>query len=213
MFCDHPHDWKCDTVEIHGKARAFTLIELLIVLAVVALLAALLFGGMKRVTLGSQRAACASNMRQVGAAIHLYAAENNGQLPYCFGGSVAPREVNGLPTSGNHNKVAWDLSPYIGDEVWDCPDPMNRENREKSAAFGIVWTKSSDALTSDWRLPQAHRLLEYEKPASVHLFYCAYCAASQGPGTPGNRPWPHGGLINSLYLDGHVGNFRPTWPD
>lgn len=63
------------------KRRGFTLLELIVVIAIVAVLIALLFGGLSRARAGAERTGCASNLRQIGAALHAYAAENGGWLP------------------------------------------------------------------------------------------------------------------------------------
>ena len=60
---------------------AFTLIELLVVIAIIALLAALAVPAVNGAMSSGQRTKCASNMKSIGAGIHLYAAENNGKLP------------------------------------------------------------------------------------------------------------------------------------
>ena len=64
-----------------SAAEAFTLIELLVVVAIIALLAGLLFPAFGRMQLIGDRAKCASNLRQVGAAIGAYVGEHDGYLP------------------------------------------------------------------------------------------------------------------------------------
>ena len=61
--------------------RAFTLVELLVVIAIIAILAALAMPAVGGAMESSQRSKCASNMKSIGAGIHLHAAENNGRLP------------------------------------------------------------------------------------------------------------------------------------
>ena len=61
--------------------RAFSLVELLVVIAILALLASISVPAVRGALENSQRAKCASNMKSIGAGIHLYAAENNGKLP------------------------------------------------------------------------------------------------------------------------------------
>lgn len=61
--------------------RAFTLIELLIVIPVIAILAALLFPVLGGAKSKAQRANCANNLRQIDLGIRLYADEFNDRSP------------------------------------------------------------------------------------------------------------------------------------
>jgi prepilin-type N-terminal cleavage/methylation domain-containing protein/prepilin-type processing-associated H-X9-DG protein len=63
------------------RRRAFTLIELLVVIAFIAILVALLFPVLGIVRQGGDQAAGLSNMRQIGAAFVVYAAEHDSELP------------------------------------------------------------------------------------------------------------------------------------
>ena len=59
---------------------AFTLIELLVVVGVIALLIAILFPVFNRMKERARRTQCAANLRQIGAAIVAYGADNGGKL-------------------------------------------------------------------------------------------------------------------------------------
>lgn len=61
--------------------RAFTLIELLVVVAIIAILAAILFPVLSRARERAQAVACASNLKQFGAAFTMYAGDYDGRLP------------------------------------------------------------------------------------------------------------------------------------
>jgi prepilin-type N-terminal cleavage/methylation domain-containing protein len=86
---------------MHGKqGHAFTLIELLMVIAVIAILAALLLPALGRAKASAQGAACRSNSKQLGLAWHLYRDDNNGKLVNngVFNGwAVFPGYQTGLP--------------------------------------------------------------------------------------------------------------------
>jgi prepilin-type N-terminal cleavage/methylation domain-containing protein/prepilin-type processing-associated H-X9-DG protein len=68
-----------------GRGRsgldAFTLIELLVVIAIIAVLAGLLFPAFGKIRAVADRAKCASNLRQVAAAMSGYVGEHDGLLP------------------------------------------------------------------------------------------------------------------------------------
>src|SRR5262249_33500822 len=66
----------------HGIVHsAFSLLELLIVIAIMAILSALLLPALGVARLKGERANCQSNLRQLGLAVQMYSADNDGRLP------------------------------------------------------------------------------------------------------------------------------------
>src|SRR6266850_3423784 len=63
------------------KRSAFTLLELLVVIAIILVLAALLLGSATRAKMAAQRVGCINNLKQWGAAAHLYVHDNEDQFP------------------------------------------------------------------------------------------------------------------------------------
>src|SRR5438128_12006289 len=62
-------------------ARAFTLIELLLVIAIIAILAALLLPALAGARQKAFTIRCSSNQSQIGKAFHMYADDNNAFYP------------------------------------------------------------------------------------------------------------------------------------
>ena len=69
-------------------AQAFTLIELLTVVSIIAVLCALLFPAVGAVRASADSAKCVSNLRQIGTAFRYYSQNNDGLYPAPRGGWV-----------------------------------------------------------------------------------------------------------------------------
>lgn len=69
------------SVTTPARRSAFTLIELLTVIAIIGILAAILIPTVGKVRATARQAQCVSNLRQIGMAGQLFAGENRGFLP------------------------------------------------------------------------------------------------------------------------------------
>src|SRR5437016_3605058 len=80
------------------KKRGFSLIELLVVIGIIGVLMAIALPVMEKVRHRGYIDACASNLRQIGQAMHMYANENRGAFPRTI---YDPAQAN-TPVVGNY---------------------------------------------------------------------------------------------------------------
>lgn len=122
-----------DTSAMNTKRVGFTLIEMLVVIAVIALLAAVLFPVFSRVRERARQAQCLSNLRQLGLATLQYAQDADDYYPY--GGDPADLDTDGwrIAENGkywfaiqqmqfNQQTLPSVMAGYVKDQqLWRCP--------------------------------------------------------------------------------------------
>ncbi|GMU24100.1 MAG: hypothetical protein AMXMBFR13_41770 [Phycisphaerae bacterium] len=122
------------------RRSAFTLIEVLVVVAIIALLVAILLPSLSRARQQARSAMCLSNMRSMAMAVHLYANANQDRLVtvgYAHGGSVDEHAAwfNTLRHIYRDHLVAQcpsDQSPHFTQ-----PEPVG--GRLRKTSFGTNW--------------------------------------------------------------------------
>lgn len=97
-----------------GRGQRFTLVELLVVIAVIAILAALLLPALQRARLAAETVSCTGNFRQCGMALQMYLENYDNWLPRNTGSS-SDTTINRFWWSG----LAVDLGWATFDEHWN----------------------------------------------------------------------------------------------
>ena len=99
------------------KSRAFTLIELLIVIGIVAALAGLLFPAVAKARASAAHARCAAQLHDIGQMLQMYFGENGNTLPKVNMMPSLQPPLNGYPS------LVELLAPYHqgATRVFDCP--------------------------------------------------------------------------------------------
>ena len=81
-------EWNGKWSEAHS---AFTLLELLVAIAVIGLLVAILVPSLSAVRERARQIQCVSNLKQIGTAFYLYADERGGVYPEAWNASLSLR--------------------------------------------------------------------------------------------------------------------------
>jgi len=133
--------------------RAFTLVELLVTMSVIATLLAVLVPSLRSARTQAKGVVCQSNLRQIGIGLWNYMAEYNGRVPYVFSpmtnGNGSKVHGFGNPSSSSaevdpYDRQLWPLSlpsvlmpMYVGENpaVFVCPSAVNGWPREGPYRF------------------------------------------------------------------------------
>ena len=122
------------------RRPAFSLLELLVVLAVVAVLLGLLLPALTGARDAAKAVACLSNLRQVGVATEAYTEDHADHLPYAV--------VTGVGASGG-GVLSWDdlLDPHLGGTL--TPTEREAPLRPASSPAGVLRCPADDAEPVD----------------------------------------------------------------
>lgn len=80
-----------------SSRKGFTLIELMIVIAIIAILAAILVPNFIRARAQGQLTACKSNLKNIGTACEMYSTDNSGRYPSGLA-KLTPDYLKSIPT-------------------------------------------------------------------------------------------------------------------
>ena len=208
--------------------RAFTLVELLVVIAVIAVLAAILFPVFTTAKQQAARSMCLGNLKQLSNAFRMYTDDNSGALP-------SPRASYWPENWAGVNKPSGKVHPEQG-QIWEyvrnahiyvCPAdrgrPANRvltraqrdndyDMEEYAAEYPLSYSMN-DALYDFVKLTTLRTdtirrhgeilLLIHESRDTIDdgAFYWDEDAVRASMANPTEV---HGGGSNLVYLDGHV---------
>lgn len=192
------------------KRRAFTLIELLVTISIIAVLMGILLPSLSAARASSKRAACASNLRQLGVGLNSYMRDSNDVFPFA---SFMPSVSSAPLSTPEPIYIADVLGPHVGDsaKVFACPE--DAAGIERPAPNEAKSYFESERCSYEYRTRPGlggrnmkeviERIAEFigehwnENTIWILRDYTNFHA---GAGTSGSRRY--------VYLDGHVADFE-----
>ncbi len=211
------------TPQSSAKHRAFSLMEMLIVLGIIVVLTALLFPALQVVIERGRNAVCVGRLRAIGAGLLQYTTDNNGKLPYAsMGGTPARYWFDALnPYMGIPETDFNRTEPY----PWQlCPSkPFNKypESNNRRQAVGYGWNHQQFGNARSGAVRVERLLSEVTIPSRTIIIADSLDipdALSAIPPISQNRllySWivnllakRHSDQGNYLMLDGHVMAFK-----
>ena len=212
-------DLQCSDLQCSSKVnRGFTLVEILVVIAVIALLSALLFPALSRAREGGRTKACLSNMKQLGLAFQQYVQDAGRRYPgaaqkqkWFSGGHWIKGDQNYAP---NGQALALDGAPYTyqapkradveggaiysysrSAQLYVCPSDPDGRGKNLSYSMNCAIAGLHDARLLQ---PSEIILLVDEHTTNDGFFY------TEGSTSTDHLTAQHNGGGNLLFTDGHA---------
>jgi prepilin-type N-terminal cleavage/methylation domain-containing protein/prepilin-type processing-associated H-X9-DG protein len=208
------------TLRGFSRHRGFTLVELLVVSAVVSVIAALLLPALIAARAAPKSSVCISNLKQLYAACAMYASDYNGYLPpYQNQIGVSVYAGPGQPyykVPDKAEELVQSLEPYVKTaDIWFCPSDYlarsdstegmlrHRFSSYKTDVFLGAWPVHG-ALSIEGTLRSPDGLSENTDRPFLKDELWDYFPNDRN----GTRPlYTHNGSFNFAFFDGHVKSY------
>jgi prepilin-type N-terminal cleavage/methylation domain-containing protein/prepilin-type processing-associated H-X9-DG protein len=167
---------------------AFTLVELLVVLAIIALMSSLILPGAQMMILRAQSVKCSGNLHLIGQAVSEAATDNNGQYP-----EIDQAATPVYPAGSGATNLIGALGSYgVTTNTLQCPVDMTAHPSSfKQYGSSYEWSPIFDDETTT--TPILYWNANVKIPVnSAHVRLCTDFLPL------------HRGRQNALYGDGHV---------
>ena len=208
---------------MRGKKKiAFTLVELLIVIAIIAILAALLFPSLQKAKQRTKQIQCYSGLKQIGLAFTEYANDYNGWIPRSYDTDAGESWFNRIREYLNiRNNVIYTQEKTCG--IFKCPswEVIAGASIFPGLSYGINYHVAGPGSLSGPSIYHK-QLSQVSSPGSIVLIADRSNSAtsstlSRNYAYGGNQGYSfsqrHLGKANILFCDMHAGSKYLIYPD
>lgn len=205
------------------KCLRFTITELLIVIAVIAVLVTLLLPALQKARQAGRIAVCTNNLKQIGTGITMYAGENNGYFPNVnWDGSGVAYKIGNTGRVRNYaaffgSYTALVVPKYIAAVNLQCP---THEEKAGTNYYNIGYWSKLESVGANWICSSyMFNIYSYDSirnDAAASIAIPGYRLNNPGYVLAADRFQtisPHDGKrINWVYQDGAVKSYVYHYP-
>lgn len=190
-----------------GLSAGYTLIELVVVVAIIMILAAILLPVFERATKSAESISCLMNLRNIGWAAQIYAGDYDGYFPPAL-----------IDTENQSVQNCWDilLQPYLGSSgVYICPADENPTpgpsyTNSLPHSYGV----NLDVTMVGGYAGASYKQIHIDQPCGIILFFDLGQAYSYGwRASWGNMSQyvaaRHNQSSNFVFCEGNAKRIRP----
>ena len=209
--------------------RAFTLVELLVVIGIIALLISILLPALNRARESARRVTCSTHLQQMGQAYAMYGVENRNWLPACYDPNSETNARWWAQKLQGYLKVkvpigtfgAQTVPPQSPPGILICPSLRGSLGQPVAANPNPHWSHIFYFQNDSWldgaplkdslgnvvpTIQRYHQFREFRRSSDAILSFCfagaRWTVLADGPKTSHERARP------TLFVDGHVADLE-----